>query len=684
MQTANGLVGAVALACTVPGALHAQSVADLDEVVVTATRTPQPLRSVPYAVDVIEVSEIQTARPLLGLDEALQGVPGLLVQNRFNFAQDLRISIRGFGARSAFGIRGIRVLIDGIPATLPDGQSGVDGIDVGATGKIELLRGSVGARYGNAGGGVLLVETAAGSPTPTLQLRGAVGSDGYRRQQVSVDGTGGDWNYRASLSDLNYTGFRERSAARNRQASMRLEHDAGTGAAWLFSLHHTDQPEAFDPGGITREQAAARPDSARDANVRFRAGEALQQTRFGFRHERRLSDRTRLEWRQYVTQREFDGLLPFGFGGAIDLDRTFFGGGLQLQHDFGPRNRWGTLTLGVDIDRQRDTRQRFVNDAGVRGALTLDQREEVSANGLFALWQFEPADRWSADVAIRYDSIEFDVADRFFVNGDDSGSLRFDAWSPSMGLSWAFDEQTVVYGSVSRSFETPTTTELANPNEVGGFNAALEPQRAEQFELGLRHITDRQSLTVAAYQIDLEDELIPFELAAFPGRDFFENSGASQRQGLELAWKANWGSHWQTDLSYTFSDFVFDAFTTDDGENFSGNRIPGAARHQYFAQLRYSNEAGWFASVEAARVGAIDLNNANTAATEPFTRVELRLSRSFDVANWKLAPFVAVSNALDEAYTANARINAFGSRFFEPGPDRAIFVGIDAKVSKGN
>ncbi|MEL6215739.1 MAG: TonB-dependent receptor, partial [Pseudomonadota bacterium] len=364
---------------------------ELEEIVVTATRLPQPLESLPYSADVVEVGEIQRARPLLGLDEALQGVPGLLVQNRFNFAQDLRISVRGFGARSAFGIRGIRVLVDGIPATLPDGQSGVDGIDVGATGRIELLRGSAGARYGNAGGGVLLVETLPGEPTPTVSLRGAIGSDGYERQQVSLSGMSGDWNYRASVSDLNYDGYREHSAARNRQASLRLDHDAGEGSDWLFTVHHTDQPEAFDPGGINLAQADANPRSARDANIAFGAGEALEQTRLGLRYRRALSDRTRILWRQYATQRTFDGFLPFGNSGAIDLDREFFGGGLQIEHQPDLSGRWGTLVAGIDVDRQRDERQRFNNNAGQRAALTLDQKERVSANGAFLLWQLEPS-----------------------------------------------------------------------------------------------------------------------------------------------------------------------------------------------------------------------------------------------------------------------------------------------------
>ncbi|MEM6819012.1 MAG: TonB-dependent receptor [Pseudomonadota bacterium] len=657
---------------------------ELEEIVVTATRLPQALESLPYSANVIEVGEIQRARPLLGLDEALQGVPGLLVQNRYNFAQDLRISVRGFGARSAFGIRGIRVLVDGIPATLPDGQSGVDGIDVGATGRIELLRGSAGARYGNAGGGVLLVETLPGEPTPTVSLRGAIGSDGYERQQVSLSGVSGDWNYRASISDLNYDGYREHSAARNRQVSLRLAHDAGENSDWLFTVHHTDQPEAFDPGGINLAQADANPRSARDANISFGAGEALEQTRLGLRYRRALNDRTRILWRQYATQRTFDGFLPFGNSGAIDLDRVFFGGGLQIEHQPDPAGRWGTVVAGIDIDRQRDERQRFNNDAGQRAALTLDQEERVSANGVFLLWQFEPSAAMNLEAALRYDSVDFDVDDRFLSNGDDGGSLTFDAWSPSLGLSFAVAEGKTIYANVARSFETPTTTELANPGTEGGFNASLDPQIALQFEVGTRITLGAHSLSAALYKIDLDDELIPFELEQFPGRDFFANAGATDRQGVEFSVRSTWHPNWFTEFSYTFSDFEFSDFVTDDGDDFSGNRVPGSARHQYFGKLQYADDSGWLGAIEVARLGPITLNNQNTVATEAFTRMELRLARTFETSRWRLEPFVAVSNALDETYTANARINAFGSRFYEPGPDRAVFVGFEARRSSGS
>ena len=656
---------------------------EIDEIVVNASRTAAPLGELPYAVTVVDVEAIQRARPLLGIDEALQDVPGVLIQNRFNFAQDLRISVRGFGARAAFGVRGLRILIDGIPATLPDGQSGVDGIDVGATGRVEVLRGSGATRYGNAGGGVLLIETQRGTAQPELQARSAFGSDGYRRQQLGVGGEWGGWNLAASASDLDVTGFREFSAARNRQLSARAERRDAQGE-WLFSLHHTDQPEAFDPGGVDRATADATPRAARPANVAFHAGEALQQTRFGWRHRRPLGRNTTLTWRQYGVVREFDGLLPFGNGGAIDLDRRFWGGGLEIERT-APERAWQpTLVAGFDVDRQRDDRQRFVNLAGTRGALTLDQRERVSASGAFVLARAQPAADWYLDAGLRFDSVRFGVGDNLLANGDDGGSRRFSAWSPSLGVTWAMNAAWRGYASVSRSFETPTTTELANPDEAGGFNPDLEPQRALQYEIGVRRRSGIHAIDAAVYRIDVDDELVPFELSGSPGRDFFANAGRSTREGLELRLVSAWSPTLTTRLSATRSDFRFAEFVDDNGNDFSGRQVPGTARHTWHAALDWRPRESILVGVEATRVGAIVLNNANTESTEAFTRIELRAAWSLRAGRWSVEPWFAVSNALDEHYTANARINAFGSRYYEAGPDRAVYLGVSARLPLGD
>ncbi|MEM8546569.1 MAG: TonB-dependent receptor [Pseudomonadota bacterium] len=653
---------------------------EIDEVVVTASRIDAPLWALPFAASIVTGDELTLARPQQGLDEALQGVPGLLLQNRYNYAQDLRISLRGFGARSAFGIRGVRVVVDGIPETLPDGQSGVDGIDLGAVTRLEVLRGGAGALYGNAGGGVLLVETEAPEDAAPVFVRAVNGADGFRQAQVKTALATESGGVLLSLSDLDYTGFREHSAARNRQASLRATWTRGA-SDWNVTAHHTDQPEAFDPGGINAAQAEAAPGSARTANVNFNAGEALTQTRVGVRYRYRHAELGELALRGYAVDRDFEGRLPFQNGGWIEIDRAFGGFGVQWQRAFATAGVAWTLYVGGEQDQQRDDRTRFDNLLGTRGAMTLDQRERVTATGGYALMRTRLGERGLLHLGVRYDEIDYDVDDRFLANGDDSGVRTFTEWSPAIGASWQWLPSLQVYANLSRSFEAPTTTELANPSTAGGFNAALEAQLADHRELGLRFRRAGQQLDAALYAIDLDDELIPFELAAFPGRDFFANAGASSRRGIEATWRADWNDQWRTTLSYTWSDFTLDDFTRD-GEVFDGNEVPGTAEHVAFASVDYQATGGWFLGAEFTYVSTIIANNANTVRAGPARLLTLRASYPLSVGDWQLSPFVTVSNTLDERYTANVRTNAFGGRFFEPGPDRAIVFGITARFGQ--
>lgn len=662
----------LAAAGPVPCAL-AQS-APVDEIVVEAARSDAPLARLPFAADVVEQDWIQDGRPLLGLDESLQRVPGLLMQNRYNYAQDIRISMRGFGARAAFGIRGIRIVVDGIPETLADGQGGIDGIDLGSARRVEVLRGGASAIYGNAGGGVILIESERGAEVPELTFGVATGSDGYERAAAKLRGTAGALDYLASASVLDYEGFRDHAEAENRQLNVRLGYDAGVNGDWVFSLHHTDQPTAQDPGGINRAQAESDPSSARDANVNQNAGEALEQTRLGVRHTRAVGADGELTLRAYSLTREFDGLLPFTGGGAIDLDRNYAGGGARYTHTIGA----GKIHAGFDYDRQDDDRARFDNLAGVRGPLTLDQNEQVTALGFYVQGEFELSEDWLLTLGLRRDEVEFDVTDRFLNNGDDSGSRTFDAVSPVAGITWLASDAVTLYANTSRNFESPTTTELANPSAAGGFNPDLEPQFARHYEVGARVTpAEGQQLTAALFRIDLEDELIPFELAAFPGRDFFANAGESERTGVELAWRGQFADGWQANAAYTWSDFEFTDFTNDDGDVFDGNTVPGTAGHVVFAGIEYRADAGWFAAAEATHTSAITLNNANTEEADAYTLVTLRAGTAWQRGGWRFAPYASVTNLLDEDYTANARINAFGGRFFEPGPGRSFYLGVN-------
>lgn len=649
----------------------------LEEVIVQATRMNRPLDSVPAAVSVVDQAQIQLGRQQLGLDEALNRVPGLFMQNRYNFAQDLRVSIRGFGARAAFGIRGVKILVDGIPETLPDGQGQVDSIDLGAAHRIEVLRGPSSSYYGNASGGVISVVSERGPATPFAHLRLTAGEYGMRKFQIKTGGRTDRINYFASLSDSAVEGYRAHSEAENTQLSGRLEFDLGDRGTLLTVANYTDQPVSNDPGGIALAQARADPRSARDRNLGFDAGEALAQARVGFVYTLPVAAGGEFQVRNYYVSRDFSNRLPFVGGGAVDLDRFFAGGGISYTHRGRLGGRPNRLVVGLDHDDQDDRRRRFDNDLGVTGSLTLDQDENVTSTGLFVHNELAVTDSLQLSFGVRFDTVEFDVGDRFAGDGDDSGVRRLEDASPTLGLLVNLSPDVTAYGTYATSFETPTTTEFANPTGAGGFNALLEPQAAVNLEVGIRGgVGGRTRYEFAVFDIEVEDELIPFEIPGSPGRDFFANAGRSTRTGIEATLLSRPTDRIDITLSYTHADFAFADFLDADGNDYSGNRIPGTVEQLLFAELGYRHPAGWFGALDALHVGEQFANNANTVADDAYTLANLRLGFDADRGGATFSPFVGVNNLFDRRYNSNIRLNAFGGRYYEPGPERHVYAGV--------
>ena len=678
MQLGPPLLAAATLVPALVAAQQDPATADpLEEIVVQAMRMSRPLDSVPAAVSVVSQSDIQLGRQQLGLDEALNRVPGLFMQNRYNFAQDLRVSIRGFGARSAFGIRGVKILVDGIPETLPDGQGQVDSIDLGAAQQIEVLRGPSSSYYGNASGGVISVASERGPETPFANLRLTAGEYGARKFQVKTGGQTDRVNYFVSLSDAEVDGYRVHSETENTQLSGRLEFDLGAGGSLLAVANYTDQPISNDPGGINLAQAQADPRSARDRNLSFDSGEALEQSRIGFVYSLPVGEGSELEVRNYYVSRDFSNRLPFTGGGAVDLQRLFAGGGISYTHEGSLGGRPNRVVVGIDYDDQDDHRRRFNNNMGVIGALTLDQDERVTSTGVFVQDELSLADNVRLSFGLRFDEVQFDVGDRFLSDGDDSGVRKLDDVSPMIGLLAHLSPQVTVYGTYSTSFETPTTTEFANPSGAGGFNPLLEPQAATNLEFGVRGgVGDRTRYELAVFDIDVEDELIPYEIPGSPGRDFFANAGHSSRTGLEATLLTQPTDRIDITLSYTYADFTFDDFLDDNGNDYSGNRIPGTVEQLVFAEISYRHPAGWFGAVDALHVGDQFANNANTVADDAYTLSNLRLGFDATRGGATFSPFVGVNNLFDQRYNSNIRLNAFGRRYYEPGPERNIYAGV--------
>jgi iron complex outermembrane receptor protein len=651
----------------------------LEEIVVTATRMPSPVRDIPRSISVVGKDRIQNATQQLGLDEALSGVPGLYMQNRYNFSQDLRISLRGFGARSSFGIRGIRVYVDGIPETLPDGQAQVDSIDLGSAKSIEVLRGPASSLYGNASGGVIAVETELDDVSPFVEGGVAGGELGYQKYQVKTGGSYDSFDYLLNASRQEIDGYRDHSFSRgtvlNGKVGIRFTEDD----RFTVAINHTDQPESDDAGGINLEEIAADRRAARDLNVLFDAGEALSQQRIGFVYER---DRPRgdLLLRNYYVWRDFSNTLPFIDGGAVDLQRFFYGVGAQYSpRGFLPERL--ELTMGVDLDRQADDRQRFDNNEGTIGDLSFDQEENVDSTGVYLQAIYGLSEDLSLSAGLRYDTLTFDINDKFLEDGDDSGDIDFDELSPSAGINFSFGEH-ILFGSYSRSFETPTTTELANPDGGGGFNESLNSQLADNFEIGIKGERNGIYYEAAIFRINLTDELVPFELPDFPGRTFYSNAGESERSGVEtaLSWKHESGI--AADLSYTFSDFTFEEFVDESGNSFAGAELPGLPRHFGYAGVSYHSESGMYARLEAVYSGSLFVDNANTTKVESYVVTNFRASKEFANGSWLISPYFGINNILDEEYNSNIRTNAFGDRYYEPAPERNFYAGVTIRYRR--
>ena len=651
----------------------------LEPAVVKATKLEASPLEIPAAVSVVDQRMIQTGSAQLSINESLQTVPGVFVLNPFNYAQDSRIAIRGFGARSDFGIRGVRLIVDGIPATLPDGQAGVDGIDLGSAQSIELLRGSAASIYGPASGGVIRIESESAPEGVFVEPRITVGEYGLQKTQLKSGWGNGPWNLILSGSALDLDGYRENSRTSNSSLNAILRHQAENGARTTTVVNIIDYPVQDDPGGLTAEEVAENPRQARDRNLQFDGGEAVQQEKLGVTTSIPLAEGHEISVNGFAVQRDFSNKLPFQNGGQVAFDRDFFGGGVRHDWD-GEAFR---MVSGFELGQQQDDRQNYDNLNGTRGPLVLDQQEDVRNIGGYVSGERDLSEEITLSAAIRVDEVRFDVQDAFLQDGDDSGDLTFQEVSPTGGLRWQPRPELSVYGNVARSFETPTTTEFDNPNG-GGFNESLEPQTALSVELGVKgdflEHPWHPAFDVAVFTIDVEDALVPFELEEFPGREFYRNAGSAQKNGVEASLRLRPFDFMLMEVSYTYSDFTYDQFGSSDGD-VSGNRLPGIPEH--FGNIRIDLEGFRGSSFiwNTRFVGAMQANDANTTEIDGSTVSDLRVVWEWVHQDWNVEAYAGLNNVFDESYSANVRINAFGDRFFEPGPERNMYTGVRVRRS---
>lgn len=637
----------------------------------------------PYPVSVVAGSELRRGSASAFLEEALRAVPGIQIHNRFNFAVGERLAVRGFGPRSQFGVRGIRVLVDGIPATLPDGQATLDHLDLAGLGRVEVLRGPNAALYGNAAGGVLHFRTLDPALEPaSVGVRSVSGSHGLWTLEGSASGTSGDVGFRVGVTRTEFDGYRRDPVADDGSAYGAANRSVFNGTVSLPLADGTLRLvangvdlDAENPGSLPQAILDEGERAAWGFNVSSRATKTVRQGQIGASWVRSWAGTT-AELATWGVRRELENPIP---GTVVDLNRS--GGGLralvQGRRAMGAGAfNWGA---GLELEVQSDDRANFVNDGGDRGALTLDQHERVRGAGVFVQGRMDVAGNLSLLAGLRYDNVAFSADDDFVGGGDpdDSGDRAMSAVSPSAGIVVAVGDAVELFGSVGRSFETPTTTELANrPSGAGGFNTDLGPQIGLTIEGGARAtMAGRISVEATVFTTELDDELVPFEVATDPGRTYFRNAARSRHSGWELSVDGRIAQEIRARLAYTRVDAVYDFYETDT-EVYSGNSVPGLAPHRLDGLVLLERGAA-FLELRGLWQDDMPVDDAGTASSPSYFVADARVGiDAARLGNVAIAPFFAVANVFDETYNASVVPNAFGSRYYEPGPGRIYRIGL--------
>ncbi len=663
------------------------TVLDPVEVTVTAPRLATPLADLPAAVSRVDERQATEGRQGLQLDEALNRVPGLFAQNRYNFAQDARISIRGFGSRAPFGVRGLRILQDGIPETTPDGQSQVDAIDLLDLRDIEVLRGPSAALYGNASGGVISARTRDGRDPRGFGGGVLLGSYGYRRAEAIAEQDHGTHRYSLTAHDFAIDGYRDQSTAEKRYLRLHTasELEAGT---LNFHLRYLDAPRTDDPGGLTREEMRQNRRAAAPLATALDSTQEAEQLTTGLQWEQSLGP-GELRLGGFWTQRDYAQQLPFPGDSRVAYERYFYGLNAQYEQDIGPTR----VLTGIDLEEQRDDRTRRCSagqlfdrapdarecSAEPEDALTdlaLDQRERARSRGAFVQTDTALGSDWNMVLGARHDRVRMTIDDHFSTQvgqSDQSGARTFHETSGMAGLIWHFRPDYRAFVNVATNFETPTFTEFANPEGGAGFNTDLDPQRARSIEVGVRAEAGRLAWEASAYATRVRDEIVVDDEGDF--RDFYENAGRTAREGVEFGaeWRAS--EAWTLSGSLSLNRFQFREYSDADGNTFDGNRMPGLPREQLFIEADW-REGPWFVTVDALHVGSRYVDNANTEKAGSQTTLNLRAGRYWQDGGTHVEAFVAANNLLDADNVDNIRINANQGRYYEPAPGLTLMAGM--------
>lgn len=667
----------------------------LADVTVRSTLTQSPLDQTPASVTVIDAERARDRQWQVNLSEVLPAAPGLLIQNRQNYAQDLQLSIRGHGARSTFGVRGVQVVVDGIPSTMPDGQGQLNSIDLASAERIEVLRGPYSALYGNASGGVINIYTERGEGPATVHSSFAMGSNGQRRLGLKAQGEAQGVGYVVSSSRYLTDGWRRHSAADKNLLNARLDTQVGEDGQLTFVANHV-AIDAQDPGGQTPQEWQTNPRAVAQGPLDFNTRKSTRQTQVGLSYERKIDAANVLRLTVHAGDREIVQYqstpmtaqqAPTSAGGVIDLGRSYAGLDARWAHHTEAASRPLTLVAGWTANTVEEDRKGYNNflngQNGVMGTLRRNERNTMTNFDPYAQVSWAFASNWTAEAGLRWSNVRMRSRDKYITtgNGDDSGQTRLRRALPVLSLQHQVNESAQLYASIGSGMETPTFNEISyRPGAQPGLNFGLRPATSTSAEVGWRQRFAGESLrgewTAALFQTHTRNEIVIAQNVG--GRTSYQNAGRTRRQGLELGTNTWLTNRLQLSAAVTLLDAkLSDGFCNAAGASCvpAGKRIAGTAGNQTWLALDWKPTSAWRLGMDWRRTGSIAANDANSVTAPAYGVLGASAGHTWQSGSWKLHTYARIDNLADKRYVGSVIVNESNGRFYESAPGRQWMLG---------
>ena len=637
---------------------------DLENIVVKSTKINSSIQETPLSVTLKSFREEKNYNSQSSFADFIKNTPGVFTTSANNFSQDLRISIRGFGARSAFGIRGVKLIVDGIPETTPDGQSQLDNLPLGLVSNIEILRGPNANLYGNSSGGVISINTLSNPSEKYYRYSAIFGAYQYQSiQKTRIL----DWktsNLIVHYDKRRSNGYRDQSGYKSSILNLKYINDLDEKNKIIWQINYTDSPYAFDSGGLNLNEVNEDRRQARKNNIDYDTYESVKQIKTGISWNHKKNENSYFDSYFFYQNRDFLSKLPFNFGGIISLERNYYGLGTKFTKNINYENRNKTLVLGVDHLNQSDDRKRFKNNFGIKGENTLDQLEKFITTGLYIVNQAS----YSSGFNVRY-GIRYEINNLGF---DSSNMINLDKLNPSLGLSYSLNSTDNIFFSFGTSFETPTLNELSNNPNGTGFNKDLKSNNSSNYEIGWRKAFASIAFEAVAYITTSDNEILPYEIEEFAGKNFYRNVGSTLRRGFELNSQVFFKSG-RLNLSYTLSKNQFKNFVID-GDDLSDKLIPGIPSQMLEIDLIFKLSRKRTLILSNRLIGERYADNLNETLIQSYNVFNIKYSKEV-LRNSEFS--IGANNVFNQEYFDNIRINAFGKRYYEPAPERNFYFGIN-------